>query len=81
MNKIGKFNEDGQEHDSKGHVQINVSDYSIESILGGDKAILDDLQMKVKEELSYMRGEMDTLIRRLENREGTGQERLLLIED
>ncbi len=68
MNKIGKIKGDGQEHDGKGQAHVNVSDYSIESILEGDRAILDELQMKVKEELSYRRGEMDTLIRRLENR-------------
>ncbi len=68
MNKIGKSKVDGREHDSKGQSHINVSAYSIESILSGDRAILDDLQMKVKEELSYRRGEMDSLIRRLENR-------------
>ncbi len=81
MNKIGNSKVDGREHDCKGQSHINVSDYSIESILSGDRAILDDLQMKVKEELSYRRGEMDSLIRRLENRGGTGKEMLLLIED
>ncbi len=68
MNKIGNIKGDGQEHDSKGQAHVNVSDYSIESILSGDTAILDDLQMKVTEELSHRRGEMDSLIRRLENR-------------